>query len=72
MPKYQSVARTRDGHTFRSAVFDHTEEEIIEYMDHLDVNWEGVTILRVAEENGYTCIPRDNVSFFSFKEVYEN
>lgn len=72
MPKYQAIAHTRDGYLFRGAVFDHTEEEIIEYMDHLDVNWEGVTVLRVTEEDGYTCIPRDNLSFFSFREVDEN
>lgn len=72
MPKYQSVARTRDGHTFQSVVTDNTPEEIVEIMDHLDVNWEGVTMIRITEENGYTCIPRENVSSFSVMEVEEN
>lgn len=72
MPKYQSVARTRDGHTFQSVVTDNTPEEIVEIMDRLDVTWESVTMIRITEENGYTCIPRENVDSFSIREVDED
>lgn len=72
MPKFQSHVRTKEGHTFRSAVFDHTPEEITDLMDYLEENWGDIRMIRVTEEEGYTCIPRDNLSSFSFREVDES
>lgn len=72
MPKYQSVARTRDGHTFRSGVFDLSPEEVADLTEHLDENWGDIGMIRINEENGFTCVPRDNLSALSFSVVDEN
>lgn len=72
MPKVQAHARTRDGHTFQGVALDHTIEEVTALMDHLDENWGDTAMIRISTEEGFTCIPMDNLSSLSFSVVDED
>ena len=71
MPKVQAHARTRDGHTFQGSVSDLASEEVAALMEHLDENWGDTAMFRISTEEGFTCIPMDNLSSLSFSVVDE-
>lgn len=72
MPKVQAHAYTRDGYTFRGAVSDNTVEEIEALVEHLDNNWGDIGMIRINTEEGFTCIPLDNLSSLSFSVIDES
>lgn len=72
MPKVQANAFTRDGYIIQGSVSDNTVEEIKTLMEYLDENWEDTAMIRISTEEGFACIPMDNMSYLSFSVVDED
>lgn len=72
MTKVQANAFTRDGYIIQGSVSDNTVEEIKALMEHLDENWGDTAMIRVNTEEGFACIPMDNLSYLSFSVADED
>lgn len=72
MPKVQAHVRTRDGHILRGAASNLTDEEVEALAEGFDNNWSDLVMVRIATEDGFACIPMDNLSTLSFSVVDED
>lgn len=72
MTKVQANAFTRDGYIIQGSVSDLPSEEVTALMGHLDENWGDIAMIRVNTEEGFACIPMDNLSYLSFSVVDED
>ena len=69
MTKVQATAFTRDGYIIQGSVSDLTSEEVTALREYLDEHWEDIAMIRVPTEEGFTCVPMDNMSYLSFSVV---